>query len=167
MARMVARVAHLHLQSPGAAVGGDVSATTLIAPSVEFFSGRQESFVGDPGSWHRVTAREAAQMHTGGSHATGDRHLGVFVIPISNGLIRVGLDLWRLDMNLRPPTVERLERRLRSLSAKLTKSQLRYFDRHTHISRTVVDVVVMAEEVDAWKDELSGVLTDPGSFEAL
>jgi hypothetical protein len=143
-------------------------ATTLIAPSVEFFSGKQEAYVGVPGlSWRRITPKEAAQDHTGFAHATRECHVGVYVVPVSNGLVRLGFDLWRLDMNLKPSVCERLEQCLRSRVTGLSKSQLRYFYRHSHVSRSHADFVVRPEDLSGLKDELSAILSDLGSYEAI
>ena len=145
-----------------------MTATILIAPTVEFFAGKQDGFAGVPGvSWHRLTPRESAKGHTGYSREAREPKVGIYVEPVPNGLTRIGLDLWKLNVNFRPSVIERLEQRLIASTNDLSKSQRRYALRHLHVSRTFMEFVVKAEDVEKWKSELSRLLTDPGSFEPL
>jgi hypothetical protein len=143
-----------------------MNATVLSAPSVEFFSGRQEAFVGTPGdSWHRVTPKEAANDFTGRDRDSHEPRIGVFIAPRSNGMVQVGFDLWRLDRNLTEPTCQRLRELFAIRSAGWSKPEHRYSRHRAHFSKSFAEFVVRREDVDAWKDELSGVLSNPGSFE--
>lgn len=145
-----------------------MSVTVLAAPSIEFFSGRQESFVKDSvGSWHRLTAQEAAKEFTGRDRDSHELRIGVFVSPRSNGMVQLGFSLWRLDKNLAEPTREHLRELHASRSSGWSHDELRYSRSRVHFSKTFAEFVVRHEDLDDWKDELSRVLCDPASFEAI
>jgi hypothetical protein len=145
-----------------------MSPTTLTAPSVEFFSGRQEAFVKDSvGSWHRLTAQEAAKEFTGRDRESRELRVGVFVSPRSNGMVQLGFDLWRLDSNLTESTRECLRKLHDSRSSGWSKTERRYSRDRVHFSKSFAEFVVRHEDLEAWKDELSRVLSDPASFEAI
>jgi hypothetical protein len=145
-----------------------MSVTTLMAPSIEFFSGRQEAFLKDSvGSWHRLTAQEAAKEFTGRDRDSRELRIGVFVSPRSNGMVQIGFDLWRLDSNLTESAREHLRKLHVSRSSGWSKSDLRYSRDRVHFSKSFAEFVVREEHVNVWKDELAQVLSDPGSFEAI
>lgn len=140
---------------------------TFAAPSVEFFAGRQETFERTPnGSYRRMTAKDAANLHTGSS-SDGQSHVGVFFSPRQNGMVEVGFSLWRLAANLTPATCEQLREHFVSRSRAWSKSELRYSRDRVHFAKTFAEFVVREGEVDEWKVELSVVLSDPGSYEAI
>jgi hypothetical protein len=165
---MVAGSANPHISPDRDSNGGLVRATTLIAPSIEFFSGRQEAFVKDSvGSWHRLTAQEAAKEFTGRDRESRELRVGVFVSPRSNGMVQLGFDLWRLDSNLTESTCEHLRKLHVSRSSGWSKAELRYSRDRAHFSKSFAEFVVRQDDLDAWKDELTNVLSAPGSFEPL
>jgi hypothetical protein len=145
-----------------------VSTTILPAPSIEFFSGRQEAFVKDSvGAWHRLTAQESAKEFTGRDKDSRELRIGVFVSPCSNGMVQLGFDLWRLDSNLTESTCEHLRKLHVSRSSGWSKSELRYTRDRVHFSKTFAEFIVRHEELDEWKEELSRTLSDHASFEAI
>jgi hypothetical protein len=141
---------------------------TLATPVVKFYSGRQESFIGDgPGQWHRMTPEDMAHAHTGYDHESREAHLGVFIVPVGNGFRRIGFDVIKLDVNIRESTMARLEQRWREQSASLPKTQLRHLLRRAHFSRSFARFEVQPENVERWKDELECILSNPGSYEHI
>ena len=78
-----------------------------LPPHVAFFSKRSERFFQVGSQWRRATPEDDAHFRTGRDQE-GERHLGVYMVPRRNGMVRVGFDLWRLDLNLRPEIIERL-----------------------------------------------------------
>jgi hypothetical protein len=168
MARMATSIAHPLVSADRDSTGGLVSATTLIAPSVEFFSGRQDAYIGIPGlSWRRVTAKEAAHGFTGRGRDSHEPRIGVFVAVLQGGMARLGFDLWRLDVNLTESACERLRALHAARSARWSKAELRRTRDRVHFAKTFGEFVVKREDVEEWKDELSHVLSDPGSYEAI
>jgi hypothetical protein len=144
-----------------------VSATILSVPIVEFFVGKQESFVGDPTGWRRVTAKEAAYGFTGRGRDSHEPRIGVFVAALPGGMARLGFDLVRLDVNLTESARERLRALHTARSARWSKAELRRARDRVHFSKSFAEFVARADEIDSWKDEISHILTEPGSFEAI
>ena len=143
-------------------------ATSLAPPTVKFYSGRQESFIGDgPGRWRRMTPEDMAKAHTGYDHESREPHLGVFIIPVGNGFRRIGFDVIRLNLNIRESTMERLEQRWREQSASLPKTRLRHLLRRAHFARSFARFEVQPENVERWKDELECVVTNPETYEPI
>lgn len=145
-----------------------MSVTTLTAPSVEFFSGRQEAFVGIPGpSWHRVTPKEAAHSFTGRDRDSHEPRIGVFISALPGDMAKLGFDLMRLDVNLTESTRERLRALYAARSAAWSKAELRRTRDRVHFSKSFSEFVVRREDVEEWKDVLSQLLADPGSYEGI
>jgi hypothetical protein len=139
-----------------------------VAPTlVRFFAGRSQSFVQFGGSSRRMTAEDKARSHTGYHRETYELNIGIYVIRRPNGLLRIGFDLWKLDMNLRPATIESLERRWREHAASLSKSLQRSTSRRTHFSKSFACFEVAPERIEEWKDELETVLSNPDSYESV
>ena len=140
----------------------------IVAPHVQFFSGRQESFIESGGQWRRATPEDSARMHTGVDRETRQPGVGVYVVPKGNGLVCVGFDLWRIDSNLRPSEVERLESRWHQHEgAKLSKSMLRHAQRRAHFSRSFARFEISPDRLEDWKSELSAILSNPESYQSL
>lgn len=142
--------------------------TTIVAPSVEFFSGRQEAFErASNGSFRRMTVKEAANLHTGSSRDGQESHIGIFISPRQHGMVEAGFSLYRLAVNLTLAACERLRKRFTSRSAAWSKSELRYSRDRVHFAKTFAEFVIRASELDEWKVELSVVLSDPRSYESI
>ena len=136
-------------------------------PLVRFFSGRSQSFVQFGGVWRRMTPEDEARSHTGYDRETHEPNIGIYVIRRPNGLLRIGFDLWKLDMNLRPATIESLERRWREHSASFSKSLKRSTARRAHFSKSFACFEIAPECVEKWNQELEIVLSSPDSFEPI
>jgi hypothetical protein len=139
-----------------------------VAPSrIRFFSGRSESFVQFAGSWRRMTPEDEARSHTGYHRETREPNIGIYVVRRPNGLLRIGFDLWKLGANLRPATIESLDRRWREHAASLSKSRQRSTSRRAHLSKSFASFEIAPECVEKWKAELEVVLSSPDSFEPI
>ena len=138
--------------------------TTPAPPPVRFFAGRSDSFVEFGGSWRRMTSEDEAHSHTG---YHGETHIGIYVIRRPNGLLRIGFDLWKLDVNLRPATIESLERRWREHATSLSKSLQRSTLRRGHFSKSFASFEIAPESIEEWKDELETVLSNPDPYESV
>lgn len=144
------------------------TATSTTPPVVAFYSGRMESFVGDgPGNYRRMTPEDAAKMHTGYDRETHEPNVGIYIVRRPNGLLRIGFDLWKINANLCPAVIERLEKRWRQEAASLSKSMLRHVSHRAHFSKSFARFEVLPERVEPWKDELSAVLSSPESYEPI
>jgi hypothetical protein len=144
------------------------SSAVIVAPHIQFFSGKQDSYTQVGSEWRRLTAEDAARLHTGVNRETREASVGVYVERRPNDLVRVGFDLWRIGSNLRPPVVERLERRWRQREeVNLSKSMLRSVCRRAHISRSFARFEISLHRLEEWKSELSAVLSNPESYEQL
>jgi hypothetical protein len=145
-----------------------VQAPSIVAPVVQFYSGRQETFLSDgPSQWRRAAPEDAARLHTGYDRGTREPHLGVYVVPVSNGLVRIGFDVFRLNLQIRESTIDRLQRRWREGAAALPKTLLRRLYRRTHFSRSFAKFEVQPEDVERWKEELECVLSNPETYESI
>jgi hypothetical protein len=165
---MASRVSNPTIPAFRLAIGECMNATIPTAPFVEFFSGRQEAYVGVPGlSWRRVTPKEAAHSFTGRDRDSHEPRVGVFIAALPGDIVRIGFDLMRLDVNLTESTRERLHALYATRSAKWSKAELRRTRDRVHFSKSFAEFVVREEHVNVWKDELAQVLSDPGSFEAI
>jgi hypothetical protein len=110
---------------------------------------------------------DLAKIHTGRDLHTHEPHLGVFIQRRANGLVRIGFDLWRLDVNLRPAVLERLENLWNREAMGLSTSMRRSVARRVHISKSFARFEVRPETVEAWKAELAAILENPDSFEPI
>jgi hypothetical protein len=145
-----------------------LQAPSIVAPVVRFYSGRQETFLSDgPSRWRRATPEDMARLHTGYDRESREPHLGVFIVPVGNGLRRIGFDVIKLNLNLRDSTMARLEQRWREEAASLPKTQLRHLLRRAHFSRSFARFEVQPGNVERWKDELECVLTNPDTYESI
>ena len=143
-------------------------ASSIVPPVVKFYSGRQESFIGDgPGCWRRMRPEDAARLHTGYDRETREPHLGVYIVPVGNGLRRIGFDVFKLNLNFRESAMAPLEQRWREQSASLPKTQLRHLLRRAHFARSFATFEVQPENVERWKDELECVLSNPETYESI
>jgi hypothetical protein len=142
-------------------------ASSIVPPVIKFYSGRQESFIGDGPSWHRMTPEDSARAHTGYDITTREPHLGVYIVPVGNGLRRIGFDVFKLNLNLRESTMERLELRWREQIASLPKTQLRHLLRRAHFARSFAQFEVQPDSVEEWEEELECVLSNPESYESI
>jgi hypothetical protein len=136
---------------------------------VRIFTGRSESFAQrNPGDgWKRLTNEEEARLFTGINRETKAPSVGVYVSS-NAGRIKIGFDLWRIDVNLAQHVVESLRRRWNEDDApRFSKTALRTVGQKTHFSKSFVTVVTVSERVEFWKSELESVLTNPGSFEHI
>jgi hypothetical protein len=147
----------LSLQSPAA----------FLPPNVRFFAGRSESFIQFGSDWRRATPEDEAKMHSGHNRETHEPCIGVYVVRRPNGLLCVGFDLWKLNVNLRPAAIERLQSRWRQQATSLSKSMLRSVLRRSHFSKSFARFEISSEHVEEWKSELAAVLSNPDSFEPL
>jgi hypothetical protein len=136
-------------------------------PLVRFFSGRSESFVQFGGSWRRMTPEDEAHNHTGYDRETHGPNIGIYLIRRPHSLLRIGFDLWKLDVNLSPSTIESLESRWREHAASLTKSLRRRAARRAHFSKSFACFEITPESIEEWKLELVVVLSNPDSYEAI
>jgi hypothetical protein len=142
-------------------------ASSIVPPVVKFYSGRQESFIGDGPSWRRMTPEDSARAHTGYDITTREPHLGVFIVPVGNGFRRIGFDAFKLNLNLRESTMARLELRWREQSASLPKTQLRHLLRRAHFARSFARFEVQPDSVDEWEEELECILSNPETYESI
>lgn len=139
----------------------------ILAPHVQYFSGRQDSFIQCGSVWHRLTPEDAARSHTVYDRETREPSVGVYVERRPNGLLRIGFDLWKLNANLRPAVIERLENRWRQEAASLSKPMLRSVSRRAHFSKSFMRFEVAPEWIEEWTAELSAVLENPDSYESV
>ena len=140
----------------------------LVAPTVKFYAGRQETFLSDgPTHWRRMRPEDAARLHTGYDRETREPHLGVYIIPVGNGLRRIGFDVFKLNLNFRESTMERLEQRWREQIASLPKTQLRHLLRRAHFARSFAQFEVQPDSVEEWEEELESILSNPETYESI
>jgi hypothetical protein len=139
----------------------------IVAPHVRCFSGRSDSFILCGSEWHRSTPEDEAHFHTGYDRETHEPSIGIYILRRPNGLVRVGFDLGRIDANLRPAAIERLENRWTQEAASLSKSMFRRVASRAHFSKSFARFEAAPERLEEWKSELASVLSDPASFEPL
>jgi hypothetical protein len=142
-------------------------AAAILAPHVRCFSGKSDSYVQSGFDWRRMTPEDEAHGHTGYDRETHEANVGIYIVRRPNGLVCVGFDLYKLDVNLRPSAVERLANRWRREAANLSKSLLRAIGRRVHFSRSFAQFEIAPERLDEWRAELSATLTDADSYEAI
>jgi len=142
--------------------------SVVAAPHVQFFSGRQETFLQSGDTWHRATPEDSAKIHTGLDRESHEPNVGVYIVQRPNDLVRVGFDLWKIDANLRPSVLERLESRWREREAvNLSKSMVRRVGRRVHISKSFARFEVSVHRLEEWKAELESILSDPNTYESI
>ena len=139
----------------------------IVAPQVRCFSGRQDSFVQDGERWRRTTPEDEAHFHTGFDHETHEPSVGIYIERRPNGLLRIGFDIWKLSLNLRPAVIERVENRWRQEAASFSKSLLRSTSRRSHFSNSFARFEIAPERLEAWKAELEHVLSNSESYECV
>jgi hypothetical protein len=139
----------------------------ILAPILRFFAGRSESFVQSGSGWRRLTPEDEAKMFSGHDRETRELCIGVYVVRRQNGLLCVGFDLWKLNVNLCPAAIERIKTRWNREATGLSKSLLRSAQRRSHFSKSFARFEVSPEHLEGWKAELESVLSDPASFEPL
>jgi hypothetical protein len=144
------------------------ASATLLPPHIRFFSGRSESFIQDGDRWRRMNVEEEAHSRTGYDRDTHESNIGVYIVPRGNGMLRIGFDLSKIDANLRPSVVERLERRWQQREAvNLSKSLLRTVARRVHISKSFARFEISIHRLEEWKAELTAILSNPESYESI
>jgi hypothetical protein len=85
-----------------------------------------------------MTPEDMARAHTGYERESREPHLGIYIVPVGNGLTRIGFDVFKLNLQLRESTIERLQRRWREEAALLPKTLLRRVLGRTHLARSFV-----------------------------
>jgi len=140
---------------------------TLMPPNIRFFSGRSESYFQFGSEWRRATSEDEAKAYSGYDRTTHDPNVGIYITPRPNGLVRIGFDLWKLNANLRPATIERLQNRWRQESTELSKFMLRSAQRRSHFSKSFARFEISPERIEEWKLELESVLSNPDSYETI
>lgn len=136
-------------------------------PLVSFFAGRSQSFVQFGGGWRRMTPEGEARSHTGYQRETRESSIGVSIMRRPNGLLRVAFDLARLDLNLRPATIEHLRRRWHAEAATLSKSLHCSASRRAHFSKSFASFEIAPERIEEWEDVLEAVLSDVNTYEPI
>ena len=144
-----------------------MSAATEIAPNTDFFSGRSEAFVQIGPEWRRATPEEEARASTGYSRDAHEPNVGIYLVPRPNGLVRVGFDLWKLDVNLRPEIVEGMEARWRAEAVSFSKSLLKSVLRRSHFSKSFARFEISPDRLEQWKEELESILSNPESYDVI
>jgi hypothetical protein len=138
--------------------------TAEIAPHIHFFSGRSEAFIQVGPEWRRATAEEEGRLHTGYTRDSHEPSVGVYIVPRPNRLFRIGFDLWKLDVSLRPEIVERMKTRWSAEAASFSKSLLKSASRRSHFSKTFAQLEVSPAHLEGWKEELAALLSNPASY---
>jgi hypothetical protein len=136
-------------------------------PHVAFFRAPSNSFVQFGSQWRRMTTEDEARSHTGYDHDTREPSVGVYIVRRQNGLLRIGFDIWKLDVNLRPTVLECLENRWRQQTANFSKSLLRSVNHRVHFSKSFAQFEIAPEQIEEWKQTLEDMLSNPASYEAL
>jgi hypothetical protein len=139
----------------------------IVTPILRFFAGRSESFVQSGSDWRRLTPEDEAKMFSGHDRVTHEPYIGVYVVRRQNGLLCVGFDLWKLNVNLCPAAIERIRTRWDQAAAGLLKSMLRSAQRRSHFSKSFARFEISPGQLEGWKAELESILCDPASFEPL
>ena len=115
-----------------------------------------------------MTPEDEARFHTGYDRQTHEPNVGIYIVRRQNGLLRIGFDLGKINANLRPSTIERLEARWRQeASTTLSKSLLRSALRRVHVAKSFVRFEIAAERIEDWKTELEAVLSNADSYEHI
>ena len=134
---------------------------------VRFFAGKQDTFVQSDSEWHRLTPKDAARSHTGYDRETHEPSVGIYIVRRPNGLLEIGFDIFRLNVNLRSPAIEHLAHRWRQESATLSKSLLRSVERRVHFSKSFAQFEVLPERLEEWQAALSAVLSNSESYQPI
>jgi hypothetical protein len=142
------------------------SSFEIVAPQVRFFS-KSDSYFQFGSEWRRASAEDEAHSFAGFDRTTREPSVGIYIARRPNGLLRVGVDLWRLGVNFQPAVIERLQNRWRREAATLSKSMLQSALRRSHFSKSFLRFEISPERLEEWKSELESVLSDPASFESL
>ena len=138
-------------------------------PVVRFCSGRSESFTqsGPGATWRRLSMEEEARLSTGFDRETKAPSVGIYIIAREDR-VKIGFDLWRIDLNLSEAILDRLRRRWNEDDGALfSKAALRTVGRKVHFSKTFITVITIPERSEFWKAELESILVNPGSFEHI
>jgi hypothetical protein len=138
-------------------------------PAVRFYERPSNSYVQLPGgSWHRLDAQDESHFGTGYDRSTHEPKIGIYILRKSADRIKIGCDLARVDVNLKPTVLEKLEEQWRSGDAALfSKSALRNVSRKVHFSRSFVTIICVPERLSFWRSELESILSDPFSFDPI
>jgi hypothetical protein len=139
----------------------------ILTPIVRFFAGRSQSFVQSGSDWRRLTPEDEAKMFSGHDRETHEPCVGIYVVRRQNGLLCVGFDLWKLNVNLCPSAIERIRTRWDQAAAGLSKSMLKSAQRRSHFSKSFAKFEVAPERLEAWKSELAAVLSDPDNYQRI
>jgi hypothetical protein len=145
-----------------------MTTAVITAPHVRCYSGKQDSFIQDGERWRRMNAEDEAHFHTGYDRETREPNIGVYITRRPNDLLRIGFDIFKLNVNLRPPVIERLERRWQQREAvNLSKSMLRHVARRVHISKSFAQFEISIHRLEEWRLELESILSDPNTYESI
>ena len=136
-------------------------------PVIRFFAGRSESFAQSESGWRRLTSEDEAKMFSGHDRETHEPSIGVYVVRRSNALLCVGFDLWKINLNLSPAAIARIEKRWRQESSALSKSMLKSVLRRSHFSKSFAKFEISPERIEEWKSELAAVLSNPESYQGI
>jgi hypothetical protein len=143
------------------------SPATFLPPNIRFFSGRSESFFQVGSEWRRADAEDEAKWFSGYDRTTHEPNVGIYLTPRPNGLVRIGWDLWKLNVNMCPAAITRIESRWHQEASRLSKSMLKSVGRRAHFSKSFARFEVSPEWIEGWKSELSAVLSNPDSYEKI
>lgn len=105
----------------------------------------------------------AAFYATGRSRESGEMTVCVGLRKRHNGLIEVSFDLWRLDSDLSPETINRLEQQWLSLCASLPRSVQRKIG-YASFGRCFSTFHIPIEQAEDWRSFLGAVLSDASSY---
>ena len=141
----------------------------IAPPAVRFYERPSNSYVQMPGgTWHRLDAQDESHFGTGYDRATHEAKIGIYVLRKSADRIKIGCDLARVDVNLKPAVLEKLEEQWKSGDAALfSKSALRNVSRKIHFSRSFVTIICLPERLNFWRSELESILSNPFSFDPI
>ena len=139
----------------------------IAPPHVRFFTEKSQSFLQFGSEWKRCSPEDEGRLNTGYDRQTREACVGVYIARRPNGLVRVGFDLWRLNVNLSRAAIERIEKRWRQDAASLSKSMLHSVGRRAHFSKSFMRFEISPERLEEWKLELEHVLSNPAAFERL
>jgi hypothetical protein len=106
-------------------------------------------------------------MFSGHERETHEPCIGVYVVRRPNSLLCVGFDLWKINLNLCPAAIARIETRWRREAARLSNSLLRSAQRRSHFSKSFAKFEVAPERLEEWKSELTAVLSNPDSYQRI
>ena len=146
-----------------------VTEQAIAAPQVQFVTERPRLWAGLDENGRRLwlSIEEHAHNLTGRSRATGQYTIGVAVRRRRNGLTRFDGDLWKLPWNLSPAAISGLYRHWHDLNAGTPKQMKSRMERHRHFSRNTIIFDAVAEQVDAWREFLTLLLTDHASYVSI